>query len=741
MCWFSRMMSDLSEFSSERSVSRIEPCSLRPTVKVSGRAKEFYDEVAGVKAFGHPWHEQGRYVWSVESGDCELSSQSGSRIEVRYRGRGTALGTVRLRVIYIVGDVSSEPAFHTIKFVAYPVYVIGGGAAGLKAAEHLLTLGYKVVLCEATGRLGGRARTEDAVGGAFKVDLGCQWLHGDEWRWELAQKPGIQSLGFRSDDQRSQYPQLAGLWNWPEDAEKVLSAASERVEEALGDTYDDQAAEVHVPDFGHQQDFPDANTQEVYTVRRTTEVDAELERLVQQQRQQNQLAATQSVQPQQVQQRATTLARSAYISEIKRGDFAAQANLEVPAETEKRAMAVNTRQTQLFNAAKQGRGRDFDEDRVLDRQQRITAQENDARHQLEAEELARRETGLRDQNRNNTAALFDQNHQQRFTALCCFAYELMRAKEGPLEEAAEYAQFSNIDRDEHVALGAKTEAGCNVVQSDENAWYLGGYGGLIAAYGDHLQQTYGAKLWVRKNTRVSRVAHGDAEVTLTVDGRPEKASAVIVTVSTGVINGGRLSFHGQGAQAVTDAYALLPMGNYKKVVLVLDRNVALAAVPNARGDANTHRGSSVYWYLDGNTQLWKFIVPDINRSIVITIVGGALATALDQSTNHAVQQTRAALQAAGVITGNEVVRERFVSTWMTEPEFFGAYSYTAPNGGGAREALIAQPLGAHGVFLAGEALFVKYGTAHGAYITGLRAAKAVHQALPRLGVDRAPNMD
>jgi hypothetical protein len=738
MCeWFLRILGNLGDFSPERSVSRIEPCSLRPTVEVSGRAKEFYDEVAGVKAFGHPWHEQGRYLWNVESGDCQLSSLTDSRIEVRCRG----LGTVRLRVIYIVDGVSSEPAFHTIKFVVHPVYVVGGGAAGLKAAEHLLSLGYKVVLCEATGRLGGRARTEDAVGGAFKVDLGCQWLHGDEWRWELAQTQAIQSLGFRIDDQRSEHPQLAGLWNWPEDSEEVLTAASEHVSEALEDPCDQQPAAVHVPAFGQQQGFPGAATRKVYADRRAAEVDAALERLVQQRRMQNQLAATQSVQPQQVQQRATALARSAYVSMIKQSDFAAQAELQVPQETEKRPAAVATTRNRLFIAAKREREQAFDQDRVPDKQQRIEAQEGEARRQLEAEELARLETGLRDQSRNGEVALFDQNHQQRFATLCRVAYELERAKLGPLEEAAEYAQFSNIDLNEHATLGTATEAGCAVIQSGENAWYLGGYGGLIASYGDHLQATYGAKLWVRRNTRVSRVTHGNAEVTLTVDGRPEKASAVIVTVSTGVVNSGRLTFHGQGAQAVTQAYALLPMGNYKKVVLVLDRDVTLAAVANAQGDAGTHRGSSVYWYLDGNTQLWKFIVPDINRSIVITIVGGALATALDQGNAHAVQQTRAALQAAGVITGNEVVRERFVSTWMTEPEFLGAYSYTAPNGGGAREALIAQPLGAHGVFLAGEALFVKYGTAHGAYITGLRAAKAVDQTLPRLGVDRARNMD
>jgi lysine-specific histone demethylase 1 len=213
-----------------------------------------------------------------------------------------------------------------------------------------------------------------------------------------------------------------------------------------------------------------------------------------------------------------------------------------------------------------------------------------------------------------------------------------------------------------------------------------------------------------------------------------------VTVSTGVINARRLTFSGVGSQAVIAAYAKLPMGNYKKVVLVFDREVALGAAPRVRGTDKTHRGTSVYWYLDGADRLWKFLVPDVNRKIVITIVGGALATALDASDQVALQRTSAALIAAGVITDEATVVETYFSKWMTEPTFQGAYSYTAVGGRGGRAALIAQPLLNSGVVFAGEALFKKYGTAHGAYITGLRAAKAVVRTLPRLGFDTAANM-
>ncbi len=134
-------------------------------------------------------------------------------------------------------------------------------------------------------------------------------------------------------------------------------------------------------------------------------------------------------------------------------------------------------------------------------------------------------------------------------------------------------------------------------------------------------------------------------------------------------------------------------------------------------------------------------MPDLHRQLVITIVGGALATTLDAGLDLARDRAGAALVAAGVVAGAAQVVSSYVSTWATEPEFRGAYSYTAIGGDGARDYLISQPILNQAVALAGEALFVKYGTAHGAYISGLRAAKGIHATLPRMVHDVAANMD
>ena len=59
------------------------------------------------------------------------------------------------------------------------VIVVGAGIAGLAAARELCREGARVTLCEASGRFGGRIRTEYLENWRMPVELGAEFVHGD----------------------------------------------------------------------------------------------------------------------------------------------------------------------------------------------------------------------------------------------------------------------------------------------------------------------------------------------------------------------------------------------------------------------------------------------------------------------------------------------------------------------------------------------------------------------------------
>lgn len=64
-------------------------------------------------------------------------------------------------------------------FVPYDghIAIIGAGAAGLYAADLLLSKGYSCSVYEASNRIGGRLAKNESFAD-FSIDLGAQWLHG-----------------------------------------------------------------------------------------------------------------------------------------------------------------------------------------------------------------------------------------------------------------------------------------------------------------------------------------------------------------------------------------------------------------------------------------------------------------------------------------------------------------------------------------------------------------------------------
>jgi monoamine oxidase len=73
---------------------------------------------------------------------------------------------------------------------------------------------------------------------------------------------------------------------------------------------------------------------------------------------------------------------------------------------------------------------------------------------------------------------------------------------------------------------------------------------------------------------------------------------------------------------------------------------------------------------------------------------------------------------------NQAIGITDATCWNSDPWIRGAYSIAAPGGAGQRERL-AEPVGER-LFFAGEATSVSaYGSAHGAYQSGLAALQAI----------------
>jgi monoamine oxidase len=66
-----------------------------------------------------------------------------------------------------------------------------------------------------------------------------------------------------------------------------------------------------------------------------------------------------------------------------------------------------------------------------------------------------------------------------------------------------------------------------------------------------------------------------------------------------------------------------------------------------------------------------------------------------------------------------------ITRWMSDPFSFGSYSHIPPGASGADYTELSRPV-AQRLFFAGEATHRSYpGTVHGAYLSGLRAAKEI----------------
>lgn len=236
-----------------------------------------------------------------------------------------------------------------------------------------------------------------------------------------------------------------------------------------------------------------------------------------------------------------------------------------------------------------------------------------------------------------------------------------------------------------------------------------GYGALVARYF--------ADVAVRLNAGAERVDWGGREIKVTTPKGVVTASKAIVTVSTGVLGAGDIRFDPALPDWKLAAIEGLPLGSHNRIGLKFDRDVF---GPSAKG------GFLVY---ADTSESIVFQVRPFDRNLVVGLVGGRFSAWLERSgpaamADFAIEKLKS-VYGAGI---EKHISKTSCSAWDGDLFVRGAYSCARPGSGHCRADLAAPVDGR--LFFAGEATSPEFfATCHGAYLTGIAAAREVAEAL------------
>ncbi len=246
--------------------------------------------------------------------------------------------------------------------------------------------------------------------------------------------------------------------------------------------------------------------------------------------------------------------------------------------------------------------------------------------------------------------------------------------------------------------------------TDENWPLKEGYGALIARYG--------ADLDVTNNCAVERIDWGGREIVLHTAKGTVTAKRVLVTVSTGILGAGDIRFDPVLPQWKQDAVAGLPLGTHNRIGFLFDRD--LFGNAPVGGGVKLKDGSFTGVNLRPFGDPWAVVYTGGRHAIWLERAGQAAAVDFGK-------------QVMAEILGSDAPRHitrSIVTAWHGDPWVKGSYSAALP-GQHHQRLELAKPIDDR-LFFAGEATSREFhATAHGAYITGQAAARAVAVSLGR----------
>lgn len=253
---------------------------------------------------------------------------------------------------------------------------------------------------------------------------------------------------------------------------------------------------------------------------------------------------------------------------------------------------------------------------------------------------------------------------------------------------------------------------------DEDSFYQGPEALVTNGY-DQLPAHLAKGLTIQLNSMVKRMDYREDEILVyTQDKAPLIVDAVVVTLPLGVLQQGAVAFLPALPKAKKAAIQQVKMGVVNKFLLVWETSFweqelhYIGYTPDVLGKFN--------YFLNGK------VLEQPNA--LMTFSYGTYAKEAELLSDQAIIE--ACMSSLRAIYGKNIPEPiKLLRTgWGQDPYSFGAYSFCGVGTGEQEVEELAAPVGEK-LFFAGEHTSFDYrGTVHGAYWSGLRAAKEVKQS-------------
>lgn len=245
---------------------------------------------------------------------------------------------------------------------------------------------------------------------------------------------------------------------------------------------------------------------------------------------------------------------------------------------------------------------------------------------------------------------------------------------------------------------------------------MGGYGRFVADMGDGLP--------VVPDCAVSKIDRIRPTLRLETSRGVVEAKTVIVTVPTDLLAAEALHIH-PPVPALLDAAAGVPLGLASKLHMTVTSAEDFPKDGQLWGRKNTAETGGYHLRPYGREMIEGYFGADLARALEAEGERAFFAFAVDELVDLLGSDMRKRL---GFIAA---------TMWGADPWSLGAYSHALPHHSGDRAKLGTAI--ENRIFIAGEATSKAfYGTAHGAWVEGERAAA---EALAALGVEAPPTGD